>query len=214
MFQKPLIALALSSCALAASAHQLWLERDAAGPARVYVGDVDDAPDTGAEVAKIAATTTVFRTDPAQPLALSVHNDHLEAAVSGAGDVRMFNDNVWKPWTTKEGVTKLAVFNAREGRSETRAALPYEFVPVATGSDTFTLGFRGQPVAGKAVTVVNPGKWSKHLKTDAQGRVTVPVGDKGRYVLIAAHSVDEARTVAGQQVSKVDYTATLSFVAR
>jgi len=214
MFKKTFLLLALSSGAFAATAHQLWVERDGNGVARVYVGDVDGQADTGAEVQQIAATTQLFQADPAQPLSLAVHDDHLSARPTGKGDIRVSNDAVWKPWTGKDGVTKLAVFNARAGRSEPRSVLPYEFVPVKAGSNTFTLDFRGRPVAGRQVTVVNPGKWSKQLKTDARGRVEVPVGGKGRYVLIAAHTADEARTVGDQQVAKVDYTATLSFVVR
>lgn len=213
MFKQTLLALALSSTALTAAAHQLWLERDASGPVRVYVGDADDAPDRGEEVVKISTTSKVFGNDPAKPVALVVKDDHLEAALPGTGDARLFNDQVWKPWKTREGALKAAVFNARAGRSETKAVLDYEFVPVTANASTFTLLFRGQPVGNKPVTVIAPEKWAKRFRTDAQGRIEVPVRGTGRYVLIAAHSVDEARQVAGETVAKVDYTATLSFVA-
>lgn len=213
MLKRSVLTLLLSSLAAAAPAHQLWIERDAAGPARVYVGDVDDAPDRGEAVAKLAATTRVFHADAVQPLALTARDDHLEVAAAGAGDLRLSNDQVWKPWKTRDGVVKAAVFNAREGRRETRAALPFEFVPAAAGGNTFTLVFQGRPVAAAKVTVVAPGQWAKRFVTDAQGRIDVPVASAGRYVLIAGHSVDEAREIAGQAVAKVDYTATLSFVA-
>ena len=41
MIKKTLVTMLLSSFAVAASAHQVWVERDASGPAKVYVGDVD-----------------------------------------------------------------------------------------------------------------------------------------------------------------------------
>ena len=216
MFKQTLLALALSAAAIGAHAHQLWLERDAGGPVRVYVGDADSAHDRGEEVAKLAATTQVFTTDRAQPAKLAVKEDHLEAAVAGTGDVRLVNDQVWKPWKTKEGQTKAAVFNARAGRTDTNAVLDYELVPVKADGTTFTLFFKGQPVADKAVTVVNPEKWSKHFKTDKAGRIDVPVKDKGRYILVSAHDADAPADleIAGQKVQKLGYTATLSFVAK
>lgn len=215
MFKKSLFALSLVSAALSAQAHQLWVERDASGPVRVYVGDADAEHDRGEEVAKLAATTQVFTTDRAQTARLSVKDDHLEAAVAAPGDVRLFNDQVWKPWKNKDGQFQAAVFNARAGRAETRAVLDYELVPVAPHSNTFTLVFKGQPLAGKSVTVITPGKWSKGFKTDAAGRFDVPVKDKGRYVLVSAHEAEAVGNVeiAGQKVNKLGYTATLTFVA-
>lgn len=215
MFKKSLVALSLLSTALSASAHQLWLERDATGPVRVYVGDADAEHDRGEEVAKLAATTQVFTSDRAQTAKLTVKEDHLEAAVTTAGDVRLVNDQVWKPWKTKDGAFQAAVFNARAGRTDTSAVLDYELVPAAPNSNTFTVLFKGQPLTGKAVTVITPDKWSKGFKTDAAGRIDVPVQGKGRYVLISAHTVDAVGDVviAGQKVHKLGYTATLSFVA-
>ena len=69
-------------------------------------------------------------------------------------------------------------------------------------------------MAGKTVTVVDPNQWAKRLKTDAEGRLALPARGPGRYVLVASHAVKENRQVAGETVDAVDYTATLSFVAR
>lgn len=213
--QKTLLALAASTLTLSATAHQLWLERDATGPVRVYVGDADSEHDKGAEVAKLAATTQVFTTDRAQTAKLAVKEEFLEADVAAPGDVRLFNDQVWKPWKAKDGNFQAAVFNARAGRTETRAVLDYELVPVAVGGNTFTLVFKGQPLANKSVTVITPDKWTKGFKTDAAGRIDVPVSGKGRYVLVSSHEALAVGDVviAGQKVAKLGYTTTLTFVA-
>ncbi|CAN5651709.1 hypothetical protein BH09PSE5_BH09PSE5_18050 [soil metagenome] len=215
MFKKTLLAIALPTLAFAASAHQVWVVKDAQGPARVYVGDVDDAHDRGEEVAKLAATTQVFTTDPKQPAKVSVKDDHLEAAVGATGDVRLVNDAVWKPWKLKDGRTKVAIFNSRAGRTETRAVLDYEIVPVVANGNAFTVTYKGQPLAGKAVTVITPDKWSKHFKTDAAGRLEVPVREKGRYVLMSVHDADAVgdAVFAGEKVQQLGYTTTLSFIA-
>ncbi len=213
MKRKPFLFLVLLAAAGMAQAHQLWIERDATGPARVFVGDVDGERDRGDDVAKLAGTTRLFASDPASPITLAAHDDHLSATAPARTDLRLVNDQVWKPWKGKDGTLKAAVFNAREGRRDTRAELDYEFVPTKAGADRFTLVFKGQPMAGKTVTVVDPGRWSKRVKTDAQGQLSVPARGAGRYVLFAGHTVKEARQVAGEQVGEVDYTATLSYVA-
>lgn len=214
MIKKSLALFALSSFALAASAHQVWVERDATGPAKVYVGDVDGERDHGDDVAKLAATTQVFTKDVKQLAKLSVKPEYLEAVVTDAGDVRLINDQVWKPWKNKDGQLQAAVFNSRAGRTETNAALDFELVPVKANGNVFTLTFKGQPVADKKVTIVNPEKWTKGFTTDKQGRIDVPVKAKGRYILMSNHEVKGDYEIAGEKVQKLSYTTTLSFVAK
>ena len=213
MFKKTLLSLSMATMTLTANAHQIWLERDATGLVRVYVGDADTAPDTGKEVADLAASTQVFTTDRKTHAVLTVKNDHLEAVAVPAGDVRLYNDQVWKPWRAKDGSFQAAVFNARNGRTDTTAVLDFELVPVEANGNTFTATFKGQALAGKTVTAINPGKWTKRLKTDAQGRITVPVTEKGPYVLVSEHEAPTNQEIAGQKVSKIGYYATLSFTA-
>jgi len=214
MIKKTLATVLLSSFAIAASAHQVWVERDGAGPAKVYVGDVDGERDHGDDVAKLAATTQVFGKDSKQPAKLTTTNDYLEAAVTGNGDVRLIADQVWKPWKNKDGQMQAAIFNSRAGRTETAAALDFELVPVKANGDVFTLTFKGEPVAGKKVSVINPDKWVKAFTTDKEGRIKVPVQGKGRYILMSGHELKGDLEVAGDKVQKVSYTTTLSFVAK
>lgn len=215
MLKKSLIALVLSSIAVAASAHELWIERDGQGPVRVYVGHAEGEPDKGESVAKLEANTAVFTTDNKQLAALAVKEDHLEARLATQGDARMVNDLVWKPWKTKDGEFQAAVFYARAGRTDTNAVVDFEFVPLAANSDTFTLIYKGKPLADIEINVISPEKWTKTLTTDAQGRVTVPVKEKGRFILVGGHTVaaDKDTEIAGQKVDKLLYTTALSFVA-
>jgi len=217
MFKKNLLGLALSALSLGAQAHQLWLEQDASGPVRVYVGDADDHPDGGEDIAKLVATTRILLPGGKNAQGpMKVTQDHLEAAGTPAGDVRATNDQVFKPWKTKDGQTKAAIFSARAGRSETKAGLDYEFVPVSANGKVFNVTFRGQVLADKRVTVVSPDKWTMTLKTDASGRVEVPLREKGRYILISNHDADPVGDVeiADQKIQKLGYVTTLSFVVR
>ncbi len=212
MIRKSLVTLLLSAFAIGAQAHQVWVERDATGPAKIYVGDVDGDRDAGDDVKKLEATTRVFGTDPKQTVKVVAKHDHLEAD-AGKGDVRLINDQVWKPWKNKEGQLQAAVFNSRAGRTETSAALDFELVPVAANSNTFTLLFKGKPLANKNVTIVNPEQWTKGFKTDDAGRIEVPVAGKGRYILMSSHELKGDAEVGGEKVQKLSYTTTLSFVA-
>lgn len=212
MIKKTLVTMLLSSFAVAASAHQVWVERDASGPAKVYVGDVDGERDHGEDVAKLAATTQVFGKDSKQPAKLSTKNEYLEAAVSGSGDVRLIADQVWKPWKNKDGQMQAAVFNSRAGRTETAGVLDFELVPVKANGDVFTLTFKGEPLADKKVSVINPEKWVKGFTTDKEGRVKIPLQGKGRYVLMSNHEQKGDLEVAGDKVQKISYTTTLSFI--
>lgn len=200
-------ALTISS---SAGAHEVWL--DGSGPARVYLGEPAEPVPPGGdpEFAKLQKPV-VFTADPAAPAALTRKADHIEAAVSGSGDVRAKDDTVFEPW--KDG-DKLegAAFYARAGRTETKTVLDLEIAPVAAGGDTFQVSYKGAPVADTAVHLVNPDRWSKTFKTDASGRVTIPTEWTGRYLLAVSHPVEGAAKLGGKDVSKVWHTSTLTFV--
>lgn len=208
-----LTTLAILAIAGSASAHEVWLERDAAGPVRVYLGEPAEAVPAGGdpEFSKLKAPK-VFTGDVKAPAPIVRKADHLEAAVSGKGDVRLLDDAVFDAWKNDAGAYEGAVFYAREGRTETKAALDLEIVPVTAHGDTFTVLFRGQPLADASVNLINPDKWAKTFKTDARGQLTIPSEWKGRYLLAASHAVDESRALGGQTVAKVYHTSTLTFV--
>jgi uncharacterized GH25 family protein len=212
MLRKTITALLLATLASGTSAHEVWLEREGEA-VKVYVGDATGERDQGEAIAKLVATSRLFLADPASRIPVTAHADHLSAPVTTPGDVRYYNDQVWEPWQTREGVTQAAAFQARAGRSETRAVHDFELVPLAANSDSFTLLFKGQPLADTAVTVINPGLWEKTFTTDDAGRLTVPVTDKGRYILVARHTAPANAQIAGQTVASLEHVTSLSFVA-
>lgn len=204
-----LLAALLLALPAAAQAHEIWIERDGTGPARIYLGEPADALPEGGdpEFGKLKAPKLIGATGAAQTRKAG----WIEVAAP-AGDVRAWDDSVFQPWGD-EGKKESIVYYARAGRAETAAKMPVEIVPATANGDRFLLVHNGKPVADTTVTVISPDKWSKALKTDAAGAVTVPLKDKGRY-LLSANIEDEAgphQTPAGA-VTKLHRTATTTFV--
>lgn len=200
--------LALLGMSSLAQAHEVWVERDGAGPARIYLGEPADPLPAGGdpEFEKLKAPKLV----PASQAAQVRKTGYIEVAAP-AGDVRVIDDTVFEPWGEagkKEGVT----YYARAGRSETKAVLALEIVPVTANGDSFTLIQNGKPVPAIKITAISPTKWSKGFVTDAQGRVTLPVQEKGRYILTATQEEKGDLTLAGGKVATIYHIATLTFV--
>ena len=214
IFKGTLLTLMAASFSMTANAHELWLERDGSGPVRVYMGPAEGPhPDHGGEINSLK-DVEVFGQNRNNVASLSQKNDHFEAADVDNGDARMFSDHIWEPWKNNAGQIEGTIFQARAGRSETTAKLDYEIVPVTSNGNVFTVTYKGQPVAGNHVMVVTPGKWQKNFTVDDAGRIEVPMTEKGRYILISDHGVVGDREVSGQQVNKVTYISTISFVAK
>ena len=200
--------LALASLSSAAQAHEIWVERDGAGPARIYLGEPGDVLPEGGdpEFEKLKAPRLV----PAFKGVQTRKAGYIEVAVP-AGDVRVIDDSVFAPWG-EDGKKEGVIYYARAGRTEAKAGLPLEIVPTAPNADSFTLLRNGKPVPAAKVTVVSPDKWSKGVTTDAQGRVTLPLREKGRFIVAATQEEKGDLTLAGQKVATLYHIATLTFV--
>lgn len=192
------------------AAHEVWLERDGAGPARAYLREIVETEVEPDQTHRLA-TSVVFTANPARPATLAHKDQYFEAAVTGPGDVRLVNDDVFAPWTDA-GVRNGQVYHARAGRLETVAKLDFELVPVKSGGTDFTLLFRGKPVAGSVVTVFSPQKAETKQTTDGAGRIAVPAAQRGRYILVATTSENVARRMSGEDVARVHHMTTLSYV--
>lgn len=201
-----ILALALPAVA---DAHEIWVERDGTGPARIYLGEPAEAlpPGGDPEFKRLVAPRIVGQAGAR----LQRKAGYLEAAVP-AGDVRVTDDSVFAPWGdagAKEGV----VYYARAGRAETATAMPYEIAPLTAGGHRFALMQGGKPMPAAKITVITPDRKSVELTADAEGGVTVPVAAKGRYLLTAAQAETGKLRVAGGPVDKLHHIATTSFVA-
>ncbi len=210
--------LAVAACAalaLPAAAHDVWIERDASGPARIYLGEpADVVPEAGDPEFANLKTPKLFQADPAKSAALIRRANHIEAAVAGSSDLRLTDDNVFAPWAAEGGKWEGVVYYARAGREETKAVLDLEISPVSAGADRFTVNWLGKPLGGAKVTVVNADRWQKSFTADAEGRVDVPVTAPGRYLLSVSHDVAGDRALGGKTVAKTIHVSTLTFVKK
>ncbi len=191
----------------AAQAHEVWVERDGKGPARIYLGEPAQTPPPGGdpEFANLKAPRIVARPS----VQFERKTGFLEAKVP-AGDVRVWDDNVFAPWGD-EGKKEGVIYYARAGRAETRAVLPFEIVPAAAKGNRFVLIRDGKPVAGAKVTVVSPTRVSTEVVTDATGSLTQPFAEPGRYLLSAAAKDAEAYRLPRGEVGTVHRITTTTF---
>lgn len=212
---KRLAAVACALFALPASAHEVWIERDATGPARIYLGEPADVmPEAGDPEFRNLKAPKLLHADASKSAPLVRRANHIEAAITGSGDVRLTDDNVFAPWEGEGGKWEGVVYYARAGREEPGTALDLEISPVSANADSFAVSWLGKPLAGAKVTVVNADRWQKSFTADARGHVTVPVTTPGRYLLSVSHDVEGARTLGGKTVAKTIHVSTLTFAKR
>ena len=203
--------LAIACLPAMAQAHEVWVERDGAGPARIYLGEPAEVQPAGGdpEFEKLTAPR-LFPASQATQATQVRKTGHIEVAAA-PGDVRVIDDSVFEPWGD-EGKKQGVIYYARAGRSETKAALPLEIAPTAAKGDTFILLRDGKPVPATKILVISPDKWSKSFITDAQGQVALPIKDKGRYILSATQEEKGDLALRGAKVAMLYHMTTLSFV--
>lgn len=201
-----------SSLSLSAQAHEIWIERDGAGPVRVNFGEPAETATEGEDELGRVKDFDLFgvqgKAGPARR-----EGDHLVAPLAGEGDAWLFDGDVFEPWQGEGGGYESVTYYARAGRQSTSARLAFELVPTQAGGDTFTALFRKQPLAEAEVTVIDPQKWSKTLKTDKQGRFTLPALRDGRHIVVVSHKEPVQQQVAGKQLAVMHHISTLTFAA-
>ncbi|MEE7567611.1 DUF4198 domain-containing protein [Xanthomonas sp. Kuri4-3] len=205
--------LALSCLSVSAQAHEIWIERDAVGPVRIYFGEPAEAPAAQGEdeLKRVVAPRVFGATASAGKPQRS--GDHLQAPLPGEGDAWLFDDQVFEPWKGENGSYESVTYYARAGRASTTPRLDFELVPQRPGSGELTVLYRNKPLAGAEVTVIDPQKWQKQLKADARGRLTLPALRPGRHIVVVSHKEPVQRQIAGQPVALMHHISTLTFQA-
>ena len=207
---KCIAAALLFALPAAAQAHEVWIERDGSGPARIYLGEPAEPLPAGGdpEFPKLKAPHVLAAPNAAPRRGPG----YLEVAVP-AGDVRAWDDDVFAPWDA-EGRKEGVVYYARAGRAEPRAQLPFEIAPAAANGNRFLLLRDARPVAGSSITVIAPDKRKQTLVTDAAGAFTVSTPASGRYLLVANAKDEGSHALPGGPVATLHRITTTSFVVR
>jgi hypothetical protein len=105
----------------------------------------------------------------------------------------------------------LNYYQAKTGRSETKAVNDLELVPTVANGNTFKLVWKGNTVAASQVNVETSEGWRRVLKPAKDGTVTVNTLFPGRYLLEITARVNGSATVDGKKYDDVRHTATLTF---
>lgn len=190
-----------------AHADYLWLQ-PAGGQADVYVGELHKPLKQLPVLTDARAALSEGKSAPYEQAA-----DHFSIAQGsgegGAGDTRFA-----ATLAAADGV--LTYYQARFGRSETRAVNDLELVPTEPNGNTFRLMFKGRPVAASQVNVDTSEGWRRTLAPAKDGTVSFTPSFPGLYVLEVTARVNNASvTVDNRKYEDVRHTATLSFeVAR
>ncbi len=202
-----LAALALTAAGTA-QAHEVWIERGANGAAQIWLGEPEKPIPAGGDPAFPSLKTP--RLVPASTAARTRGPGYIEVALP-PGDVRAWDDNIFKPWT-EDGKAAGGAYYARSGRSETRSLMPFEIVPVTANGTTFVVMREGKPAPNLPVTLVSPERWMLALETDADGRVSVPLRERGRYILKAEVKDEGDFATPAGKVAILSRITTTSFV--
>ncbi|SEK94684.1 Uncharacterized conserved protein, contains GH25 family domain [Pseudoxanthomonas sp. GM95] len=212
--KRPLLVAALLAGMLgSAQAHEIWIERDGAGPVRVYFGEPAQAElDHGQDEIKRIVKPTLFGAK-GKAGALAREGDHLTAPLQGAGDAWLSDASVFEPWKGEDGRFEAVSYYARAGRSQAESRLAFELIPRASQGNAFTLQFRDKPLADAEVTLINADKWTRTLKSGADGLVTLPTLAAGRYIVVASHKEAVDTRIGAQQVAVMHHITTLTFKA-
>jgi hypothetical protein len=180
-------------------AEYLWIERAAGQPAKAYLSEYQ--PTEHLPLAALQNAQQRLAGDKHD--ALRPSGDALVFDAATPGDVRVR--------ATRADGKALTVYEAREGRGETKAVNDLELVPTTPGGDTFKLSWKGTTVAASQVNVYTSEQWSRTLKPGADGNVTLNAVFPARYVLEVVAQVNGKVTVDGQSYDSVTHVATLSF---
>ncbi|KAF1070502.1 MAG: hypothetical protein GAK45_00777 [Pseudomonas citronellolis] len=184
----------------------LWLGGDAGG-VQAQTGELlHEGP---AEASPALQKARAFLADgkdlPLQPATAG----YRLAKPSAAGDLRFTAQAV-----ASDG--SLRLYEARYGRSETKAINDLELVPTEPNGTRFRLFWKGNPVPASEVTVETSAGWQQTLHGEVDGSIALttpqyPTLFKSRYVLQVTAKVNGKVTVDGKTYEDVRHVATLSF---
>ncbi|WP_157008429.1 hypothetical protein [Xenophilus azovorans] len=200
LLRAALAGIALGTAALPATADSLWLQPARGGQAEVRAGTL------AKPLAALPALKDPKASQGGQPV--PARAEAARFAIDAGADAADLRFTAVLPGA--QGV--LTHYQARLGRRDTAPANDLELVPTTPGGSTFRLMWKGKAVAAAQVNIETAEGWSRTLRPDADGSVTLTTPFPGLYVLEVSARVDgKGASFEGRDYPDVRHTATLSF---
>lgn len=214
-----ILSLALS---VRAAAHQVWIERDAAG-AKLYFGEWGDnlhevSPGYLDKLAQ--PTATLLTATSEKSVAIDKQRDGY--AISGRpakGESLIVVDAAYPMLDSKEGDKPIRTAWTPAARivgslSAQAPKLMLDIVPTGTPGE-FQVFFRGAPLADAELTLTASSGWSRQGSSDAAGKVRFSLPWKGTYGLLVRHkdNAPGSRTTdkGTERYDRASFGTTLTF---
>jgi len=218
-FTSVLLSMVLS---LSATAHQVWIERDASG-AKLYFGEFGDnlhevSPGYLDKLGRPSATLLTATGE--RPVPVTKQRDGYAIAGRPAKSESLIVVDAAYP-----------MIDGNEGDKPTRTAwtpaarivgslaaqapkLVLDIVPTGTAGE-FQVFFRGAPLAGVELTLTASSGWSRQANSDAAGKVRFSLPWKGTYGLLVRHKDNSpgSRTTdkGAEAYDRASFGTTLTF---
>ncbi len=209
-------AAAMLAVAVSANAHTVWIERDKAGKAHACYGEWQEGlrEDLVAKMPTLKDARAFFGESRNAALGEELKGSTLDIAAQEKGDLRLIQDKIPVVADSHSDRRTKQFFLAKNGRTETKAVLDLEIVPIAPESNTFVVLLHGKPVPKAAVTVYGPPKWGKEFEADDEGKVTIETPWAGEYLVETARFIEEAGGSGEESYNHARYVSTVFFTTR
>ena len=191
-------------------AHEVYIERDGNGPARIYLAEPEHPLPAGGDPA--FPSLKAPRLVPASAAAQVRKAGYIEVAVP-EGDVRAWDDNVFAPWD-EAGKKAGAIYYARAGRSRNARRDARR----DRARDARRHALRADPRRPSAPGVGHQDRHARQMgahhihRRERRARRAPP--RTGRYLLAATIKEEGERDLPGGKVSIVQHITTTTFVAQ
>lgn len=221
MLKMTLCALGLSTLALSAHAHQIWLEQPDQEDAVIRFGEFGDnlreaSPGLLDRFGKPTATlisgkdekqSEANKTADGFALPFSAAQGATIVAEDANFPLRTFkmNDKDVTNWFYP-AARLITSFDAQPSK------LPLDIVP-AGESGEFKVVFKDQPLPKAKVTLITQSGWVKEDYTDDKGLVSFDMPWKGQYVAEASHTDRTPGERGTEKYDGVNYVTTLTYVS-
>ena len=221
VFKTAIGVVAFLGMAASASAHYLWIERDAKS-ARLYFGEVAEVREKSpGRMDEMPAPKARALAAAGAPADLLVKKGPRYFALEGALTdqlVVLETGYAVKDWTkTGIGIVK-PMFYARHSAWPLKTAalaapgMKLDIQPVTGSKNGFVVMFDGKPLTQNKVTLYAPNDWEKEYKTDDKGGVVMPLPWRGQYVVEVIFKEPSTGEFGGQKYEAIRHRATLTVV--